>query len=72
MLGYIVRKQVTWLQHLLIKDLLRLLKTVTDALGLVPSILVLVSLHPGSFCQTVKILRFSVSCACTNGRQSPP
>ena len=73
MLGYIVRKQPTWLQHLLIKDHLRLLKTVTDVFGLVTSIPVLVSLLLSSFCQTVKIiLRFSVSCACTIGRQTPP
>ena len=50
MLGYIVRKQPTWLhrvaQHQLIKDLLRLLKTETDVVVLVPSLLVLVSLLP--------------------------
>ena len=50
MLGYIVRKQSTWLhrvaQHQLIKDLLRLLKTETDVVVLVPSLLVLVSRLP--------------------------
>ena len=50
MLGYIVRKQPTWLhrvaQHQLIKDLLRLLKTETGVVVLVPSLLVLVSLLP--------------------------
>ena len=50
MLGYIVRKQSTWLhrvaRHQLIKDLLRLLKTETDVVVLVQSLLVLVSLLP--------------------------
>jgi len=60
MLGYIVRKQPTWLhkiaQHQLIKDLMRLLKTETDVVVLVPSLLVMVSLLPAVSANLSKFL----------------
>ena len=50
LLGYIVRKQPTWLHrvshHQMFKDLIKLIKTEMDLTVLVPALLVLVSLLP--------------------------